>query len=133
MQENALPPATRPAAPLPDRSGARDDAHLIALWLAACSSAHTQRAYARDVAACLAWTGERPLPALTLADLQEWRDHLLHQGQAASSINRRLAAVRSLLTFGQRTGYLTFNVGRRLGPCRKRIGWRNGFSRSGIP
>ena len=59
----------------------------------------------------LAGSGQPPLQGLTLADLQEWRDHLLHQGQAASSINRHLAAVRSLLTFGQRTGYLQFNVG----------------------
>ena len=100
--------------PLPDRSGARDDAHLIGLWLAGCSSVHTQRAYARDVAACRAWTGERPLAALTLADLQGWRQLLQDQGQSASSINRRLAAVRSLLTFGQRTGYLQFNVGAAL-------------------
>ena len=76
-----------------------------------CTSAHTRSAYARDVAACLTWAGQPALPALTLADLQEWRQHLQVQGQAASSINRRLAAVRSLLTFGQRTGYLNFNVG----------------------
>ena len=111
-----MPPDTLPSAPLPDRSGARDDAHLIALWLGGCASVHTRSAYARDVAACRAWTGERPLPALTLADLQGWREHLQQQGQAASSINRRLAAVRSLLTFGQRTGYLQFNVGAAVRP-----------------
>ena len=108
-------PDTRPAQ-LPDRSGARDDAHLIALWLAGCSSVHTQRAYARDVAACLTWAGPPPLQGLTLADLQEWQQHLQAQGQAAASINRRLAAVRSLLTFGQRTGYLQFNVGAAVRP-----------------
>ena len=32
-------PDTLPAAP-PDRSGARDDAHLVGLWLAGCSSPH---------------------------------------------------------------------------------------------
>ncbi len=111
-----MQPDTRPPAPLPDRSGARDDAHLIALWLAGCSSVHTQRAYARDVAACLTWVGPPLLPALTLADLQGWREHLQAQGQSASSINRRLAAVRSLLTFGQRTGYLQFNVGAAVRP-----------------
>ena len=84
VQENALPPAPLPA-PLPDRSGAHDDAHLIALWLAGGSSVHTQRAYARDVAACRAWTGERPLAALTLADLQGWREHLQAQGQSAAA------------------------------------------------
>ena len=108
-------PDTLPAQ-LPDRSGARDDAHLIALWLAGCASAHTRSAYARDVASCLSGSGQPPLQGLTLADLQEWRDHLLHQGQAASSINRHLAAVRSLLTFGQRTGYLQFNVGAAMRP-----------------
>ena len=115
VPENALPPATLPA-PLPDRSGARNDAHLIGLWLAGCSSVHTQRAYARDVAACLTWAGPPPLQGLTLADLQEWQQHLQAQGQAAASINRRLAAVRSLLTFGQRTGYLQFNVGAAIRP-----------------
>ena len=108
-------PDTLPAQ-LPDRSGARNDAHLIGLWLAGCNSAHTQRAYARDVGACLAWAGPPPLQGLTLADLQEWQQHLQAQGQAAASINRRLAAVRSLLTFGQRTGYLQFNVGAAVRP-----------------
>ena len=108
-------PDTLPA-PLPDRSGARDDAHLIALWLAGCASAHTRSAYAQDVASCLSWSGQPPLQGLTLADLQEWRAQLQAQGQAASSINRRLAAVRSLLTFGQRTGYLQFNVGAAVRP-----------------
>ena len=116
VQESALPPDTLPAALRPDRSGARDDAHLIGLWLAGCSSTHTQRAYARDVASCLSGSGQPPLQGLTLADLQEWRAQLQAQGQAASSINRHLAAVRSLLTFGQRTGYLQFNVGAAMRP-----------------
>ncbi len=111
-----MPPNPLPAAAPLDRSGARDDAHLIALWLAGCASVHTRSAYARDVAACLSWAGQPPLPALTLADLQEWRAQLQAQGQAASSINRHLAAVRSLLTFGQRTGYLQFNVGAAIRP-----------------
>ena len=93
-----MPPDTLPA-PLPDRSGARDDLHLIALWLAGCASAHTRSAYARDVASCLAGSGQPPLQGLTLADLQEWRAQLQAQGQAASSINRHLAAVRSLVDF----------------------------------
>ena len=63
-----MPPGHVTGRPLPDRADARDDAHLIALWLAGCGSPHTQRAYVRDVAARLAWVpqsdrlAERILP-----------------------------------------------------------------------
>ena len=69
------------------------------------------------MASCLSGSGQPPLPGLTLADLQEWRAQLQASGPGRqSSINRHLAAVRSLLTFGQRTGYLQFNVGAAIRP-----------------
>jgi integrase/recombinase XerD len=83
------------------------DAQLVQLWLHG-KSPHTQRAYRADSArffACVA----RPLRAVTLGDLQAFADSLA--GLAASSRARTLAAVKSLLSFGQRTGYLAINVG----------------------
>jgi len=82
------------------------------LWLHGCSL-HTQRAYRADVARFLAFVAE-PLPAVTLGDLQAFADALAQQDLAPSSRVRTLAAVKSLLAFGQRTGYLPLNVGAAL-------------------
>ena len=93
-----------------DRSGAHGDDHLVELWLAGKSS-HTVRAYGSDVVAFLGFLRDRGrgLGTLTLADLLEYVDGL--QGATATRA-RRVAAVKSMLTFGHRTGYLRFNVGR---------------------
>jgi integrase/recombinase XerD len=80
---------------------------LIALWLHG-RSPHTQRAYASDVARLCA-KSSKPLAALTLADLQSFADSLA--GMSAASRSRTLSAVKSLLAFGYRLGYLTFDVG----------------------
>ncbi len=82
------------------------------MWLHGCSL-HTQRAYRADVARFLAFVAE-PLPAVTLGDLQAFADALAQQDLAPSSRVRTLAAVKSLLAFGQRTGYLPLNVGAAL-------------------
>jgi site-specific recombinase XerD len=50
----------------------------------------------------------RPLPTVTLGDVQTFSDSLSGK---PSSRARTLAAVKSLLAFGQRTGYLPLNVG----------------------
>jgi integrase/recombinase XerD len=44
-----------------------------------------------------------------LGDLQAYQDSLRHL--AAASQARRLSAIKSLLSFGHKTGYLAFNVG----------------------
>jgi len=100
------PLATSPALP----TQAATDAQLIALWLHG-RSPHTQRAYRADVARFLAATG-KVLSQTTLGDLQGYSDRLT--GQAPTSRARRLAAVKSLLSFGHRLGYLHFDVGKPL-------------------
>jgi len=55
-----------------------------------------------------------PLPTVTLGDLQAFADALEQQDLAPSSRVRTLAAIKSLLAFGQRTGYLPLNVGAAL-------------------
>lgn len=86
---------------------ADSDEGLLRLWLHG-RSAHTQRAYLADVGRFLAFVG-KPLPAVTLRDLQAWEDSLA--GLSDATRRRRLAAVKSLLTAGQKMGYLRFNVG----------------------
>lgn len=92
-------------------SQASSDQQLIALWLHDLS-AKTQNAYAEDMARFLAHTGGKALAATTLADLQAYADSLSEL--SANSRRRMLASVKSLLAFGQRIGYLPFNVGAAL-------------------
>jgi integrase/recombinase XerD len=90
------------------RPAATDD-QLVELWLHG-RSPHTQRAYRAD---CEQFRGfvAKPLAMVTLGDLQAFADSLIGK---PSSRSRTLAAVKSLLAFGQRTGYLALNVGAAL-------------------
>jgi integrase/recombinase XerD len=105
-------PAIAPAVTRADT-----DHELIELWLFG-KSEHTQRAYGADVAEFLAYVG-RPLATARLEDLHGFAAHLQQrdcmdaEGKplARSSYTRKLAAVKSLLSFAQRTGYLQYNVG----------------------
>lgn len=83
------------------------DDRLIEIWLHG-RSPHTQRAYASDVARLLSKTG-KPLASITLADLQSFADSVAELSPA--SRNRPLSAVKSLLAFAHRIGYLPFDVG----------------------
>src|SRR5260370_42029117 len=101
---NALHPA---AAVGP--GGAADDDQLIAICLHSRSE-HTTRAYRADVERFRS-RASKPLQSVTLADLQGFADSL---GGAPASRYRTLSAVKSLLGFGHRIGYLPFDVGRVL-------------------
>ena len=105
------PPSFPVPQPPPNLSGVETDQLLIAQWLQRRRSPHTREAYARDVAAFLAAAGHPPLRGVTLQHLTDWESELLDLGLAIATVNRKLASVRSLLSHGQRTGYLHFNVG----------------------
>ncbi len=89
---------------------AGSDDQLVELWLHG-RSPHTQRAYRADVARFRSGAG-KPLGRITLGDLQGYADSL--DGVAQASRYRALSAVKSLLGFGHRIGYLPFDVGRAL-------------------
>jgi integrase/recombinase XerD len=99
------PPTLLTASP---RAAATDD-QLVVLWLHG-RSRHTQRAYRADSERFRAFVA-KPLAMVTLGDLQAFADSLIGK---PSSRSRTLAAVKSLLAFGQRTGYLALNVGAAL-------------------
>src|ERR1035437_9394717 len=111
-----------PAAPAPPQ--ANSDAQLIEIWLHGRSTP-TQRAYAGDIARFCA-AAQKPLPAVTLADLQSFADSLDLDSLAPATRYRGLSAVKSLLAFGHRIGYLPFDVGRalRLPAVRSRLAER---------
>ncbi len=85
-----------------------DDETLIAMWLHG-RSRHTQRAYVHDIGRFLAFA-MKPLGAIGLSDVQTFADSLADLAPATRA--RTLSAVKSLLGFGHRLGYLSFDVGR---------------------
>lgn len=98
-------------------------AQLVALWLAG-KSPHTQDSYEGDIRSLIGFLlGRSPqevrlndfdLRSLSLNDLLAFADALEARGYAAATRHRRLAAVKSLLHFGQDVGWLSFNAGRQL-------------------
>lgn len=89
---------------------ASSDEQLIEIWLHG-RSPHTQRAYRTDIQRFQSVV-RKVLGAVTLSDLQQFADSL--HNLAPSSRYRTLSALKSLLAFGHRTGYLPFDVGRAL-------------------
>jgi integrase/recombinase XerD len=103
--------ALTPAALVPEsRPSGENDAVFVELWLSLKVSSHTRRAYASDVERFLSFVG-KPLGWVTLADVQAYAMALEQGSLKPASQNRALTAIKSLLSFGQETGYLPFNVG----------------------
>src|SRR4051794_34412641 len=88
------------------------DETLLRLWLDG-RSRHTQLAYEADVRGMLA-TVVKPIGTVTLADLQAWTNSLPMAALAPASRARKIGAVKSLLSFAEKTGLLPFNVGAAL-------------------
>lgn len=90
----------------PVRREADNDAELIELWLGTFRSPHTIRGYRADVAALQAFVGCE-LGRVRLRDVQDFAADLVG---APASQARRLSAVKSLIRFGHRLGYLPYDV-----------------------
>ena len=86
------------------------DHEFLGLWLGTRSSADTRRAYRAEVERFLAFV-RKPLDSVTLADVQGYAEKLGQGSLQPASQNRALTAIKSLLSFGQSTGYLAFNAG----------------------
>lgn len=92
---------------------------LVALWLHGFSP-ETVRSYEYDIRCFIGFmTGKKAqkvtlndldLRTVKLNDVQAYVDFLLHKKYSPASLNRQLAAVRSLFTMGFDCGYLTFNA-----------------------
>lgn len=86
---------------------ANSDDQLIRLWLHS-KAVRTQRAYQREIQLFLDFV-VKPLPVVSIGDLQEYVDSLNHLAPATRA--RSLNSIKSLLSFGHRVGYLPVNVG----------------------
>lgn len=95
-----------------DFSGAKDDSHLVELWLAGRPET-TQAIYRYSVTLLFTFLGLRSvgLREVTVADIVAWIDTLVG---APATKARHITALKSLLTFGHRTGYTVFNVGQAI-------------------
>ncbi|WP_282069806.1 tyrosine recombinase XerC [Janibacter hoylei] len=87
-------------------------------------SAHTIRAYAGDVRACLAWCaadGADDLGDVTLQQLRAWLGELSAGGAARATLSRRSAAVRTFFAWARRSGRVEADPALRLtSPKRQR-------------
>jgi integrase/recombinase XerD len=88
---------------------ADSDQHLVSLWLANHRSTATRKAYAGDIAKFGAFVGAKALRQVTVADVIEFGASLA--AMAPASQKRIVNAVKSLLSFAERIGYLPVNVG----------------------
>lgn len=85
------------------------DEIVIEMWLSKGKrSPHTQNGYRRDIGRFLTYLKGKPLQSLTLSDVQQFQNSL--RGKP-NSRNRHMATIKSLLSFGAKTGYLQYNVG----------------------
>lgn len=87
---------------------ASSDADMIARWIGRYRSAATRTGYDVDIRAFRRFT-PKPLGAVTFGDVQDFAATLAHL--APATVARRLSAVKSLLSFAHRLGYIPFNVG----------------------
>jgi integrase/recombinase XerD len=102
---SATPTTMAPIVVTPTQ--AATDAELVALWLHGRGKA-TTRAYEADAVAFLSQVG-KSLRTVTLGDVQGFVDALA--GLAPASRARKISAVKSLLSFAHRVGFVVFNVG----------------------
>lgn len=115
------PPGQAPIETQPtptNYSGAHSDEVLIERWLHGKSPA-TAEVYRSAYAAFMHFTSGKPLSSVTLGDLQEFADEL-EDPFAPSTQAKILAAIKSLISFGHQTGYLTFDVGKALNLPKRR-------------
>jgi integrase/recombinase XerD len=97
-----------------DTSGARDDEHLISLFLSVrtrCPA--TAKVYAYELSR-FRRLAPKPLATVTLDDLRVYVEALRDAGLGETSVSRALTVVRSLFRFGHETGYLRWNVARAI-------------------
>jgi integrase/recombinase XerD len=91
---------------------AHNDEQVIDLWLHG-RSPHTQKAYTGDIVRLFKFVNKQ-LRHITLGDLQGFADSLIEEGLKPASQNRILAAVKSLITFAYKIGYLKFDISKPL-------------------
>jgi len=91
---------------------AENDEQVMALWLHNRPRS-TQRVYLYDVSHFTHYVQKR-FPEVILRDLQGYSDYLEDRELMPSTVHRMLSAIKSLIAFAHRIGYLRYDVGKAL-------------------
>lgn len=112
MQLDVLKPSQAVAVGVSvNLSGADTDAKLIDLWLNSKGSKYTRRMYGDAACRFLSYV-RKPLAEVTLSDLKAYEAVLEQSGLKPTSLLLHQMAIKSLLAFGAKVGYLRWDVGR---------------------
>lgn len=87
---------------------------LVREWLRSKRSPGTRKVYTRNISAFYAFCDGASLDSISLTMLQDYEAELLRRYPEPATRAQMLAAVKSLMTFGMKTGKLAFNVGAAL-------------------
>lgn len=92
-----------------------DNQRILKEWAGSKRSERTKASYRADIQRFLAFIEQKPLNYVALQDVLDYRAHVL-AGQKITSQNRRLSAIKSLLSFACRLypGFFPVNVGSAL-------------------
>lgn len=99
---------------------AKTNDELITLWLHG-KSPNTCDSYRRDIEYFSRFVENKPLAKVTLNEVQAFAASLAKQGYASATQQRRINAVKSLLTYGHHLGVLPYNVGKAVKPPKVKI------------
>ena len=91
---------------------ATTDDQIIDMWLFGKSKS-TQEAYSKDIFDFFGMV-RKELKEIVLVDLQHYSVYLEQIGLSIGSQQRKLACIKSLLSFSTRLGYLRFDIGKVL-------------------
>ncbi len=91
----------------PKLTDANLDVELIRLWISQ-KSLTTQKNYISISKQFLSFTGKK-LEEVKLEDILLWLESFQLRGKSQNTINNKLAAIKSLFSFGVKTGYLSTN------------------------
>ena len=91
----------------PKLTDASLDVELIRLWISQKSKT-TQKTYITISKQFLTFTGKE-LDEVKLEDILLWLESFQLRGKSQNTINNKLAAIKSLFSFGVKTGYLEIN------------------------
>ena len=89
---------------------AQSTEQMIGLWLHG-KSKNTAKAYRRDIHEFLTFAGGVELNRITLNQLQKYEAALGELGKSQNTVARKIAAVKSLLTFAHKVGVVGHNAG----------------------
>jgi site-specific recombinase XerD len=93
-------------AALSPQTDIESDHEMIDLWLQSRKSDLTRSEYRRDIEYFLAWMGGAELRQVSLKDMSNYQAACVGKGWKPATIRRKINAVRSLLRFAVKAGYL---------------------------